>query len=328
MALFPNGFMPAIQNNSQTLLATGLGLLAGPTGPQQAAMAAQGFASGMQASREKQAVNATVAWLQKVNPQLAEIVKTGGMSPADAYKEQLKAQMPDYMAVGKRVFDKRNGKFLDTGAGSAETPQYGMSPIFMQDDKGNVIVGQLGDNNTLSPSRMPDQYKVMSPYDKSYQTTQGSENAKTTAEAQGQIGSMRQIAQSINFQIKDLKDDPYLPNMLGPWDSRMPNVSSNAARVQSKINQLQGGAFLQARQLLKGGGQITDYEGQKAEQAFIRLNTAQKPEDFKAALDEFNYWVQEGLKKLEAQANGQGANYQPTPMGGGSSGAPDPLGIR
>ena len=63
-----------------------------------------------------------------------------------------------------------------------------------------------------------------------------------------------------------------------------------------------GGAFLAGRQLLKGGGAITDFESQKAEAAFARLNQAQSPKDFKAALDDFNSAVQEGVRKLEQQA--------------------------
>ena len=51
-----------------------------------------------------------------------------------------------------------------------------------------------------------------------------------------------------------------------------------------------------------GGGAITDFESQKAEAAFARLNQAQSPEDFKAALDEFNSAVKEGVRKLEQQA--------------------------
>jgi hypothetical protein len=90
--------------------------------------------------------------------------------------------------------------------------------------------------------------------------------------------------------------------MLGPVDSRLPNWSSDAARVQGKMDQIQGGAFLTARGLLKGGGAITDYEGKKAEEAYSRLNAAQTPEDYKAALDDFNYYVQQGLQKLQAQA--------------------------
>lgn len=111
-----------------------------------------------------------------------------------------------------------------------------------------------------------------------------------------------QAAADVAAQVEALKSDPYLPNMLGPVDSRLPNVTADAARVQGKMDQIQSGAFLQARQLLKGGGAITDYEGKKAEEAFARLNAAQNPEDYKAALDEFNYFVQQGIKKLEAQA--------------------------
>ena len=73
--------------------------------------------------------------------------------------------------------------------------------------------------------------------------------------------------------------------------------------------------------MLKGGGAITDYEGQKAEGAYARLNQAQTPEDFKAALDEFNFYVQQGLQKLQAQAGQQrmGGGYPQQPQGG----APD-----
>jgi hypothetical protein len=56
---------------------------------------------------------------------------------------------------------------------------------------------------------------------------------------------------------------------------------------------------------LKGGGAITDYEGQKAEAALARLNQAQSVEDFNAALDEFNYHVQLGLHLLQQQAGKQ-----------------------
>lgn len=120
--------------------------------------------------------------------------------------------------------------------------------------------------------------------------------------AQVALPGAAQAAADVAAQVESLKNDEYLPNMLGPVDSLLPNVSEDAARVQGKMSQIQGGAFLQARQLLKGGGAITDYEGQKAEAAFARLAAAQNPEDYKAALDEFNYFVQQGLKKLEAQA--------------------------
>jgi hypothetical protein len=102
--------------------------------------------------------------------------------------------------------------------------------------------------------------------------------------------------------------------MVGPVYGRLPNMTADAERVQQKIDQLKGGAFLQARQALKGGGAITDYEGKKAEEAYTRLSQAQSEGDFKAALDEFNYYVQQGLAKLQSQA-GQRPLYQGGGMG-------------
>jgi hypothetical protein len=49
---------------------------------------------------------------------------------------------------------------------------------------------------------------------------------------------------------------------------------------------LDGQAFLQAFESLKGGGQITEIEGQKATQAIGRLDDYQNPEDYKQALVE------------------------------------------
>jgi hypothetical protein len=53
-----------------------------------------------------------------------------------------------------------------------------------------------------------------------------------------------------------------------------------------RVAQLQGQAFLQAFQSLKGGGTITEVEGKKAEQAIARLNTGLSEKDFRQALGE------------------------------------------
>ena len=118
-------------------------------------------------------------------------------------------------------------------------------------------------------------------------------------EASAGAGAKAQLAGQIEMQVNDLLNDPYLPEMVGPVASRLPNVSADAARVQSKMDQILGGAFLQARQLLKGGGAITDFESQKAEQAFIRMNAAQNEADFRKAMTEFRDAVTAGLPKLD-----------------------------
>jgi len=199
-----------------------------------------------------------------------------------------------------------------TPSGGAE---YGLNPIMGTDADGNPVVLQLGKDGTTVVSKMPEGVKPDMSL-KAYETAQGAALGKGAGEAQidaqTALPGASDMAAVVDQQINDLKNDPYLDSMLGPMDSRLPNTTEDAARVQGMFDQLQGGAFLQARQLLKGGGAITDYEGRKAEEAFARLNKAQSPADFKAALDDFNYFVQQGVKKLQSQAQGGGVGLTPS----------------
>lgn len=61
---------------------------------------------------------------------------------------------------------------------------------------------------------------------------------------------------------------------------------TDARDFQVVNDQLQGAAFLQAFESLKGGGQITEVEGKKATDAMARLNTAQSDGEYKKALEE------------------------------------------
>jgi hypothetical protein len=234
---------------------------------------------------------------QMQNPQ-AEVPKTLTERRALAEAAGLVAGTPEYqtyIATGN----------LTTPNGGAE---FGLNPVLGRDAEGNIVVMQLGKDGTAVATKLPEGVTPDIGL-KAFEAAQGTALGKGAGEAQ--IGAQvalpgaAGLAEQVSSQIDALKNDPYLDSMLGPIDSRLPNTSEDAARVQGMMDQLQGGAFLQARQLLKGGGAITDFEGQKAEAAFVRMNAAQKPEDFKAALDEFNYYVQQGVAKLEAQARGQ-----------------------
>lgn len=209
----------------------------------------------------------------------------------------------------------------------AQSVEYGLQPIVTQDADGQYHLFQLPkDGGSPKEVQLPYGWTPKQQYldtGTGFQAvpTQGvagdspvvvpkDVSGKAAATAVGEAAGAAQVAlpgaaqaaQDVATQVESLKNDPYLPRMLGPVDSMLPNVSTDAARVQGKMDQLQGGAFLQARQLLKGGGAITDYEGQKAEAAFARMSKAQSVEDYKAALDEFNYYVQQGVKKLQDQA--------------------------
>lgn len=87
----------------------------------------------------------------------------------------------------------------------------------------------------------------------------------------------------------------------------------------SYLKQLQGKNFLNAYETLKGGGQITQVEGQKAEQAFARMATAQSEEDFTKALREYQGILRRGLERARKEA---GVTTVPAESDN------DPLGIR
>lgn len=92
-----------------------------------------------------------------------------------------------------------------------------------------------------------------------------------------------------------------------PWYQRGYYGSDGLSLVE-RIGQLQSTTWLAARQMLKGGGAITDYESRKAENAMARLSRVKNEADFKAALADLRSAIVEGKKKLDAAA---GVTAQP-----------------
>lgn len=95
-----------------------------------------------------------------------------------------------------------------------------------------------------------------------------------------------------------LKGDPGLKYTTGAL-SKLPTIpGSQQAATRTLLDQIKGKQFLQAYNDLRGGGQITEVEGEKATEALARLNTAQTAEDVRAAASEF----QEQVSNLTAIA--------------------------
>jgi hypothetical protein len=288
---------------------------------------AQGFAlatPGIQQQRELQAQtaesNKTWDWLAKNAPEYGAL-RDSGMSGTDAlglYAKQKYAKPDDgqgYINAGAgHLFNTQTGEWISAPGGGSEGAA-GLVPVWLEDEQGNPVLGQMTKDGKVIRSEIDPNLKPVGPYEKSFETNRGAKAGAAVGEAEGALPGVTQMAQIVNQQVEDLKNDSSLGRVLGPIDSRTPNIFGGAVRAQGKIDQLKGGAFLQARQMLKGGGAITDYEGQKAEAAFARLNQAQSEDDFKAALDEFNFYVQQGLQKLQAQAGQTRMGPQAAPAG-------------
>ena len=162
--------------------------------------------------------------------------------------------------------------------------------------------------------------------------TAGKLSSKAAIEA---AGAKSDVDLAVGY-IEDLLDDPFLDKIIGPIEGSMPRVSGDAVRVQGKIDRLSGQAFIAARQMLKGGGQITDYESKRAEKAYsLLMNTRLNDEDYRDALIEFKDAVKAGYNRLVAQANVNSSSVTSDYQEGGQQGSQgsispsdDPLGIR
>lgn len=84
-----------------------------------------------------------------------------------------------------------------------------------------------------------------------------------------------------------------------------------------KLGQLGSQTWLAAREMLKGGGPITDYESRKAEAAVARLSRAKGPAELKAALQELRDAITDGEAKLRAAGRLGGTPTGAPPANGG-----------
>ena len=82
-----------------------------------------------------------------------------------------------------------------------------------------------------------------------------------------------------------VENDKYLPTMTTGLRALAPNISEEARASQARIDQVQGKAFLQAFEGLRGGGAITEAEGGKATASISRLQSkAVGTEEYKKAI--------------------------------------------
>lgn len=139
------------------------------------------------------------------------------------------------------------------------------------------------------------------------------ESAKTTAKAQAENAMELPKAEASAQQMLDLLDSiekhPGKTRAVGAY---VGNVSPlmlgpDAVDFQRQLEQLQGKLFLEAYQSLRGGGQITEIEGAKAEAAMANMSRAQSEDQFNKALRDLREVVNAGRERAR---KGAGASPQ------------------
>ena len=252
------------------------------------------------------------AWAQRgfdVGPfQARNAIVARGMSLKDQLDERYRQQQ---LAIER----ERLAKSGQGGDGIFGTP------ILGQDENGNTVVMALGKNGQLVRAAGPDGVKVMGPFDRASETAAG----KTQGTNAGNLPNALAAGDRIVRGVDDLLSDPGLSRLTGPVQSWLPNVSGDANRAQSRLDQIQGGTFLQAYNDLRGGGQITEKEGEKATAAYNRLSsTGMSDADYRNALAEFKAEVLK-LMDIARQRAGQGGFQPPQSPAAGDGGNADDI---
>lgn len=219
-------------------------------------------------------------------------------------------QQPDTQYVkGVGLMNMQTGEVIrpaPEGEGEPAT-EYGLTPQYATNADGELVLIQLSKDGKAKETVLPEGLALQKGLEKvdtgtSFQwyntftgeaigqpipknvreaaseaaagATEGKAGAESKLSAPGAIiqadETMRLIDQVLN--------DPALPKVVGRFQGRLQPegfaglfMSQGALNLIPKIEQLQGKAFLQAFESLKGGGQITEREGQAATAAQARL---------------------------------------------------------
>lgn len=150
-------------------------------------------------------------------------------------------------------------------------------------------------------------------------TTEARAKAQDRVDAEINLPQFVETSQYVVGLLDQMANHPGLDAATGAssrFDPRNYTPGTDAYSFNVLKDQIQGQAFLQAFESLKGGGPITDVEGKKATDAIARLNSAQKKEDFLAALDEFKGIIRRGMERAQRKA-WPASQAQGQPAGGG-----------
>lgn len=261
---------------------------------------AQEIMKGQINQQSQQAKPFDLGDVAKFTPEsVAAYKKTGNYGDLKLADKQV-APMSEYQ---RRELELRERQLSQEGGGNSDKyhPPIQTSSGWLKWDGKNGYVPMV---DAKGDAYLPPGVDVNSQRKVAGAKEEGKAAGKTTGEARAGIDYAKQSVDEIDSTINQLATHPGIKGITGVRGA-IPNIpGSEAADAEALREQLGGKVFLQARQALKGGGQITDYEGQKAEQAYARMQKAQSPEAFQKALQEYKGHVHRGFEILQKQAGG------------------------
>lgn len=170
----------------------------------------------------------------------------------------------------------------------------------------------------------------LNPYDTSRLRAEGKEIGEAAGKGVANLPKVEQQAGGMLATLDRLENHPGFSSAVG-IEGNIPEwmipAGTQPANFLSLLEQIQGQAFLQAFESLKGGGQITEIEGKKATQAITRLSRRLDEEEFKKAIGEIREVIQTGLERARRGISLSGERMN-EPATASQPVIEDPLGIR
>jgi hypothetical protein len=337
--------MPILFNNPdskfspQLLTALGTGLLSGNTWNEQLANAGLGANTALAAQQQKQLTDATknrtVQMLQTADPELANAVAAGTMTPTEAFAAHLKKQQeaaklaqPDYMSVNGLIFDKNSKQWIQPPADMVNSQnEYGLNPQTYTDANGNPVLVQVGKNGQAIQTKVPPGLTLSKkpieidtatstilldpvsrqkigeiPKDLAGAEKQKAEGKLTGEAAKALPATLAKADSAIKTIDEALAEKSGLHRSTGLY-SMFPTVpGSDSANFQASLKKIQGATFIQAYQDLRGTGAISEVEGAKAEDAIAALSVAQDEDHMKKALNDLREVIVAGKERAKLLA--------------------------
>ncbi len=129
--------------------------------------------------------------------------------------------------------------------------------------------------------------------------------ANLTTEKFAEYGANLQKAGRATELINRIKTSPSLDGVLGKVEGELkPGTAAgfllldqNEIDLIQLIDNLENSVFLEAFQGLKGGGQITELEGEKAQRAIVNLSRVRSRKDFLEALQDYQEVIDAGSER-------------------------------
>lgn len=326
-------------DSNRSALVSGFAGLGGASPSNVGGGFAQGFAQGMpmdmhRADRAAEQVsqNATMEWIKANYPQYATLPVEQAADLAFRAEAAKKSGAPgdNLMSVGGHLYDSASGQWISPPETAENRQNVSLTPQWGQDEQGNWVMLQPSSTGALVQSQVPEGVSLVNPFDLNANKAGGTTFGKGIGGAQIDLPGAQLIAEQTIGAINDVRNEKagmaeHFGNVLGVPQQVIPAwPGTEKAQFQVAADRAINRAFLQGREMLKGGGQITDFESRKAEAAITAAQSALEKGDqaqFLKALDDFEQAVRDGTAKLASQAQvmpgyGSGGGQQAPAAGG------------